>query len=282
MEIVGLSWELIFIVDGEGSLAWRGYIEEISDQPHVRAILLGRNVGQHAAIRFGLGQAGGEVAYVMDCDLQDPPEIIPEILAPLISGEVDVVLTHRRGHETESSLRLFRWMYNRVAKVVTGLDIHYALGPVVALSPRAISYVKMFREEAHTLQILAWLELPSRVISYERQSRPRGQSSYSRRARLRHAVSGMSFSTARILGYIFVASLALAVSALILLFVLTALLVSGSPPSGWLSLITVSVIGFASISMLVSFTGGLVIQALNLLRQRPNAVVTDTWSGQCH
>jgi len=278
MESLGCDFELIFIVDGEGVPAWEEYLNEIHALPCARAILLGRNIGQHAAIRFGLGEAQGKWVYIMDCDLQDPPEIIPEVLAPLAVDGVDIVLTRRRGHRNETSLRLLRRLYNRLSSAVTGLHIPYEIGPVIALSSRAVSYVRMFREEAHILQILAWLEMPSAVIDYERQERLVGKSSYSFGSKLRHAVGGLSFSTARILSLIFLVSMALAVAAILSLIVLLFLLVSGNPPSGWLSLITVSIAGFALIAMLISFTGGLVIQGLNLARQRPSAIVTHTWN----
>lgn len=276
MESLALEWEVLFIVDGEGDVPWRSYLEELSEQPHARAVLLGRNVGQHAAIRFGLGEVAGSIAYIMDCDLQDPPEIIPEVLAPIVSGDAEVVLTRRGGHRSETSSRFLRKAYNNLAHVVTGLSIPYEVGPVMALSPRAVSYVRMFREEAHTLQILAWLGLPSATVVYERQERPSGRSSYSLAARLRHAASGLSFSTARVLAMVFVGSLLLAVGSIVFLGALLVSLLSGSPPSGWLSLITVSVLGFALLSMLVSFTGALVIQVLNLARQRPTVTVART------
>lgn len=278
MEIVGLEWELIFVVDGEGGPAWRSYLEEIKDEKRARAILLGRNIGQHGAIRFGLGQATGDISLIMDCDLQDPPEIIPEVLAPLLSGEVDIVLTHRRSPHIESSLPLVRKLYNRIAAVVTGLDIHYAFGPVIALTSRTASYVTMFKEEAHTLQILTWLQMPSAVVHYERHARPKGHSSYSLSSKFRHATAGLSFSTARILSFVFLASLVLAAVAIAFLGFFIFLFLRGTPPDGWLSLIAVSVVGFALISMLVSFTGGLVVQTLNLARQRPAAIVADTWN----
>lgn len=278
MKHLGLEWEIVFVVDGEGGNAWQGYLDEIRKYQRARAILLSRNIGQHAAIRFGLSMAKGDLFYIMDCDLQDPPEIIPEVLAPLCTGAVDVVLTHRLGQHSESSWKSMRRLYNRIAEIVTGLDIHYALGPVTALSSRAAEYVTMFKEEAHTLQILMWLRMPSTVVYYERCSRPSGRSSYSLKSRIRHAVSGLSFSTARLLAFVFVASFALASAAVSYLGFLLYLSLTGTPPDGWLSLITVSIVGFASIAMLVSFTGGLVIQALNIARQRPTAIVIDMWN----
>lgn len=282
MEPLDLDWELLFVVDGEGNVAWRGYLEEIDGQPHTRAVLLGRNVGQHAAIRFGLGEVEGSIAYIMDCDLQDPPEIIPEVLAPIVSGDVEVVLTRRGGSRNETSSRFLRKTYSTLARVLTGLDIPYEVGPVIALSPQAVSYVRMFKEEAHTLQILSWLRLSSATVVYERQERQIGRSSYSLAARLRHAASGLSFSTARILALVFVASLVLAAGSIVSLSLLLVSLLSGNSPSGWLSLITVSVLGFAFLSMLISFTGALVIQVLNLARHRPAAIVARQWKNEEH
>ncbi len=277
MEDVGLPWEILFIMDGDGIAAWEDYTKDIPENLPVRAIRLSRNFGQHRAIRFGIQQAREGIVFIMDCDLQDPPEIIPEVLAPVMSGAVDVVYTSRTGQYKETSGRAIRSIYSRLAAAVTGLEADKSLGPVIAISSRTVPYVNSFREDAHILQILRWLSLPHTTIEYVRQTRNIGRSSYTLTKRISHAIRGLAFSANRFMAVVFTLSFVAAFSSLVLMVILAIDLAQGNPPSGWLSLMCVTILGYGLGGMLLSVIGGLLIEVLNIGRQRPPTVVAETW-----
>jgi len=280
MKSFDISWEVVYIVDGETPEDWVAYIDEIPGDRPVRAFRLSRNFGQHPALRLGIAKAQSGFVVLMDCDLQDPPEVIPSILHPLLSGQADVVMTRRQGNYDSISRQWLRHMYTRIMHTVTGLQFEESPGPVIGLSPYARELVGAFREDAHLAHILAWLDLPHVTIDYQRESRTHGRSSYSIRRRIRHAVRGLSFSSTRLIGGVFVASFVAAAAALTGLVALTLSLLRGSPPSGWLSLLTVTVLGFSLVGMVLSILGGLILEILSLVRGRPMTVIADVWPGR--
>ena len=280
MQQFDIPWEVVFVVDGESVDEWANYLREIPSNRPVRAFRLSRNFGQHPAIRLGIAKARPGFVVLMDCDLQDPPEIIPSILHPLISGQADVVMTRRQGNYDSVSRQWLRHVYTRVMHSFTGLDFEESPGPVIGLSPYARELVGSFREDAHLAHIIAWLDLPHTTISYQREVRTHGTSSYSIRRRIRHALRGLSFSSTRLIGGLFIASFFAAVTALAGLLALVTSVLRGSPPSGWLSLLTVTVFGFSLVGMMLSLLGGLILEILKLVRERPMAVVADSWRGR--
>lgn len=280
MEILGQPWELLFVVDGESDTAWQQYREEIPLDLPVRMVRLSRNFGQHPAIRYGIQEAQPGAVVVMDCDLQDPPEIVPKVLGPILAGKADMVLTQRRGKFDENSRVLMRSAYSRFLSAITGLEIHAGLGPFIGLSDNARQYVNAFSEDAHLLHVLRWLALPEATVGYERNTRPQGKSSYSLMRTLRHALRGLAFSANRLMGALFTTSFVVALLSIFGLLTLGIKFAQGTPPSGWLSLISVMTLGFALMGMLLSIVGGLLLEVLGLVRGRPPVVIADHWSSR--
>lgn len=280
MSSLGVAWELLLIVDGDGPDLWASYCDELSSLAEnlpVRAICLSRNVGQHRALRYGIRTARDGYILLMDCDLQDPPEVIPQVLGPVIRGDVDVVLTSRRGRYERLRRSALRNGYAKVLAAATGMRFEQSLGPVIALSPSARRHLNQFSEDAHVLHLLQWLDMPHAVFEYERQVRTVGCSSYSFGARIKHAVRGLAFSSTRLVAAAFTLSFGMAVLAVIGLVLLAVEMLKGSPPSGWLSIISVMVLGFAMTGILLSLIGGILLEVLSLVRDRPLAVVARSW-----
>lgn len=270
-------WEILLIVDGESDAAWKDYKDGIPPGAAVRMVRLSRNFGQHSAIRFGIGCARPGAIVILDCDLQDPPEIVPVVLGPVLSRSADIVLTERLGQFDEKSRQLIRRAYSRILASATRLEIPHSVGPVIGLSDRARQYVNTFSEDAHLLHILQWLALPRVTIGYERSVRPEGASSYSLIGKVRHGLRGLVFSASRLMGTVFAASFVAASASIFGIVFLAIRLAQGSPPSGWLSILSVAILGFALVGMLLSILGGLMIEVLGLVRNRPAVVVADEW-----
>lgn len=187
------DYELLFVNDAcpAGSLA---VLRDLATDPAVEVIDLPGNIGQHAAILAGMRQARGTRVVVMDADLQDPPEVIPDLLGRLDAG-YDAVFAGRRG-EYEPSLRL---LTSRLFKALLGwaTGLPADAGAFVALNRRTAAAVLAFRARVPFIPSLVGLAA-RRVTSVPvvRSKRSTGSSAYSGLQRLRLGTLALSWAIA--------------------------------------------------------------------------------------
>lgn len=270
---LGCRIEIVLVDDGAPDSDWSA-IADLSSPMEIRAIRLSRNFGQQVAIRTGLLNARGDVIVVIDCDLQDPPELIPLLVKPILEEDIDIVYSKRNGVYDESSRQLSRKFYSHTLRLVTGINTPEGMGPV-ALSRRATDYVLRFNEDAHLFHLLNWLGLPSEIVPYTRERRAHGKSAYTFRKKLQHAIRGLAFSSTRVFAFALIASLLIGAMALTVTAIVVLRSLTGNPPSGWLTLTILTALGFSGMGMLSSMIGGLLIEVLSLSRSRPQVIVRD-------
>ncbi len=194
--------EIILIDDRSPDNAWETITALQARHPSVKGIRLSRNFGQHIAISAGLAAARGDCAVVMDCDLQDAPEKIPELHAKLAEG-YDLVLA-RRVRRNHSWFRLSAAkVYFGLMSKFTGKQIDGSYGTFSMLSRKVIDAFLQFHErERHYLFILRWLGFNTGSIDLEHQKRTIGTSAYTFRTLLRHAADGIFFQATVLLRWI--------------------------------------------------------------------------------
>jgi glycosyltransferase involved in cell wall biosynthesis len=151
--------------------------------PNVGALSLERNVGQHQAVLVGLHYARGKHVLVMDADLQDPPEAIPELLAKLEAGYA-AAFGGRHGYY-ESILRMLTSrLFKLLLRVLCGLPTDAGL--FVAMNPEMVKRLRVCGASRPSLTVMmAFTGLPLVSVPVTRIKRPRGQSAYSVLARLK-------------------------------------------------------------------------------------------------
>src|SRR4051812_42974707 len=99
-------YELVLVDDGSTDLSWPELVRLADGDPHIRLVRLSRNFGHQAALSAGLDAARGDAVVLIDSDLQDPPEVIPELAARWREG-YDVVYAVRRSRPNETRFKLF-------------------------------------------------------------------------------------------------------------------------------------------------------------------------------
>lgn len=188
----GRPYEIICVDDAcpHGSLAVLADLAR--DDPWIVVVPLQRNVGQNRAVLIGLRRAQGRRVVVMDSDLQDPPEIVPDLLANIEDGSTAAVFAGRAGRY-ESSLRL---LTSRVFKRV----LHYLCGtPVdaglfVAMTRETVDQLLRIPHPAPSVvAMIGCTASPLASIPVVRGPRPSGRSAYSAWARLRLSVSTLAW-----------------------------------------------------------------------------------------
>ncbi|MBV9861819.1 MAG: glycosyltransferase family 2 protein [Alphaproteobacteria bacterium] len=276
---LGQPYEIVFVDDRGEDGSWEALSELAASDPCVVVCRLSRNFGQHIAITAGLARCRGAYAVVMDCDLQDPPEFIPHLYEAARDGNA-IVLTRRQARyqsafrhtANRTFFRMLGWMARR--------SFDGEFGSFSLISRPVIDAFLRFRErDRHYLMILGWLGFTNTVVSYERDMRHSGRSGYTLRRLVAHALSGMVFSTTRLLRWVIYVGLVLAAfgMALAVAYVIRYFTVGAAP--GWTSLIVVQLILGGIVTMSVGVTGLYIGKIFEAVQQRPLYVVEEERDG---
>jgi dolichol-phosphate mannosyltransferase len=183
------SLEILLVDDGSPDDAWTRIEELAGRHPQVRGIRLSRNFGQHAAIYAGLEHARGAHVVVMDCDLQDPPEEIPALLARARDG-VDIVHAQRTGRRDPIGKRLSSWCFYRLLAWLSGVPQDHRVANFGVYSRRLVQLLLRMPESERCFPLMVrWTGLPSASVPVAHAGRAQGRSAYDLRKALRLALS---------------------------------------------------------------------------------------------
>ncbi len=183
LESAGITFEMLFVHDGcpAGSLPVLCRLTE--RDPRVAVLVLAGNVGQQRAVMAGLAFARGKAVVVMDADLQDPPEVIPALLAELRNGTAAVFAGRRGRYESPARLatsRIFKFLVHKLSGVPADAGIF------VAMTREMVARLLAFDDPAPFLvAMVGCTRLKTVSIPVERSARPSGNSAYSGWKRLK-------------------------------------------------------------------------------------------------
>ncbi len=191
-----LSYEIVYVDDGstDGSVELLRRWAEADEK--IALLVFSRNFGHQIAITAGLEHARGEAVILMDSDLQDPPELIPEMVSRWREG-CDVVYTQRRARPGESFLkRGTAFVFYRLLRLAAALEIPPDVGDFRLLSRLAADALRSMPERNRFMRgMVSWMGFRQGKVLYDRPSRAAGKSKYSLSQMIRLAMAGMfSFS----------------------------------------------------------------------------------------
>ena len=173
------DWELLLVDDGstDGSAEWA--VAKTREEPHLRVVRLSRNFGHQFAITAGLDRAVGDAVVVMDADLQDPPEVIPELIAAW-EGGADVVYAVRRSREGETWMKKFLAAgFYRVFHQMAQVDVPMDAGDFRLVSRRVVDALKEMRELHRFMRgLTCWVGYKQAAVQYDRAARFAGETKY--------------------------------------------------------------------------------------------------------
>jgi len=193
-------YEIVLVDDGSSDGSWDTLLDLAARDSHLRLLRLSRNFGHQAALSAGLDAARGEAIVLMDADLQDPPELIPQLVGKWREG-FDVVYAIRGEREGEPRLRLASIsLFYRLLYRITATEIPQNVGDFRLLSRRAADAITAMPERARFLRgMTSWIGFRQTGVQYTREARYAGESKYPPRKLLGLALDGItSFSTAPI------------------------------------------------------------------------------------
>jgi polyisoprenyl-phosphate glycosyltransferase len=190
------EFELVIVNDGSSDSTPELLDRIAAADPRVRVIHLSRNFGHQAALTAGLEHARGDVVAMLDADLQDPPELIPDMIARWSQGaEVVYAVRKQRSGETAFKLATASWFY-RLFNKLAQVDLEANSGDFRLLDRRALDALLAMTERSRFLRgMTVWVGFNQTAISYERDARQAGETKYTLRKMLRFSLDAIaSFS----------------------------------------------------------------------------------------
>lgn len=224
MEGLGETWELILIDDGCTDGSTEAMAALAAEDDHVRPLYFARNFGHQIAVTAGLDNSRGKAVVVIDADLQDPPEVIPELVAKWREG-YEVVYAVRQEREGETWFkRVTASTFYRVIYRITDVKIPVDTGDFRLLDRQVVDTLNQMRERHRFLRGMAsWVGFRQAGVPYKRAARFTGMTKYPFRKMLRlalNAVTGFSYFPLQIatyLGFVSAGVSALAIPVVIIL-----------------------------------------------------------------
>ena len=278
LDQLGLPAEIVFIDDGsrDGS---DQFLQQEALRPGSRARLLrlSRNFGKESAMTAGLDYASGDAIIILDADLQDPPELIPEMVAHWREG-ADVVLMRRRTRAGETWIkRATASLFYRFINRMSNFEIPANTGDFRLMSRRALDALKQLPERNRFMKgLFAWVGMPTVTLLYDRDPRAAGTSKWNYLSLFGLAVEGVtSFSIKPLRWAIGLGLLSALIGALFGLWIVFKTLFLGDPVEGYPS--TMAVITFLggvqllTVGILGEYVGKTYIES----KQRPNYLLRD-------
>jgi polyisoprenyl-phosphate glycosyltransferase len=187
------GYEIVFVNDGSRDKTLELLKKARSKDPHIKIVNLSRNFGHQIAITAGMDRAIGNAIIVIDADLQDPPEIFPELVAKWQEG-YDIVHARRRKRAGDTKLKVWTAsLFYRVLKRLTNIDIPVDVGDFRLVSRRALQSFQQLKERRRYVRgMMAWLGYPQAFVDFDREKRFAGTTKYPVSKLLRLAFDGIS------------------------------------------------------------------------------------------
>lgn len=273
LESASIPYELIFVDDGSKDHTYALICEEARRNPAVRGISFSRNFGKEAAIFAGLGEAKGDACVVTDCDLQFPPEVVPQMWMLWQQGyQVVEGKKSGRGNERTAHGICARLFYRLIGKAV-GMDMQSS-SDFKLLDRRVVDVLNTLQEKDTFFRALSfWAGFRTTTVEFEVAERENGQSKWSIGGLFKYAINNLtSFTTAplrvvTVLGSIsLIASFVMAIQTLIRFF-------TDSAVEGFTTVILLLLLIGGAIMISLGIIGHYIARIYDEVKNRPRYIV---------
>ncbi len=272
------NYELIFVNDGSSDNSLAMIRENSREDERIRYVSFSRNFGHQNAVMAGIIRSRGEAVVLIDGDLQDPPELIPELYAKYREG-FKIVYAQRIHRKGESVFKkLSAGIFYRTLKKITSIDIPLDTGDFRLISREVVNHLISMGESSKFLRgQIAWLGFRQASVSFERQERKAGETKYTLRKMMRFAMDGItSFSNfplqiATFLGFLFSV-----IAFIIILYALYSKFILEEVVTGWTS-IMISSMFIGGVQLLcIGIIGEYISRIAVDVKKRPSFVIEET------
>lgn len=271
------TWEVVFVDDGSQDRTAAMLNELAEAEPRYKVISFSRNFGHQVAITAGMDRAEGDAVVIMDADLQDPPQVVAEMIQKWREG-YDVVYGQRSVRHGESIFK--RWTaaaFYRLLRMLLPIEIPLDTGDFRLMSRRVVLSMRALREQHRFVRaMVSWVGFKQTAVQYERPERFAGETKYPLRKMMRFAIDGItSFSIVPLrlatwLG-LFSGVVAIAISGWALYAA-----IAGRTVPGWATIMIVVALAASAQLIMTGILGEYVGRIYEEVKRRPLYVVADT------
>ena len=250
------DYEIIYVNDGSRDQTLPLLKQIAAQDPRAHIISFSRNFGHQAAVSAGIAYAQGDAVVIIDADLQDPPELIPQMVERWQQGS-DVVYAKRSHRDGESRFKLWTAaIFYRMLRTLTDTDIPADTGDFRLIDRKvADAFLQMPEHNRFIRGMVPWLGFTQTPIEYHREERFAGETKYPLKKMVKLASDGiMSFSTRPLQLVMGMGFVSIVVAVLIALYALITKFTGHASMPGWTSLI-----------VLITFLGGIQLVSLGVV-----------------
>jgi glycosyltransferase involved in cell wall biosynthesis len=270
-----VHWEWVVVDDHSQDQTFEVVAELAQRDARIRSIRLSRNSGAHVAIACGLHHARGDCAVLMAADLQDPPEVVPELLARWRDGsEVVWAARNRREGESATTLGFARLYYFIMRRLVGMKEISATGADFLLVDRRVLDAFKQFRESnVSVLALVTWMGFRQTTIRYDKQPRMHGRSGWSLEKKLKlvvDSVTSFTYLPIRAMSYL---GFVLALLGFAYALVVISRALRGYGVQGWSSLMVVVLVLGGIQMLMLGVLGEYLWRALDESRRRPRYLI---------
>jgi len=258
--------EVVFVDDGSTDRTFEMLGEAAMKDPRIVAVGLSRNFGHQAAITAALDHVSGDAVVVMDGDLQDVPEVIPEFVAKFEQG-YDVVYAQRVRRKEPLPLRMCYFLFYRMMASLSDIRLPLDSGDFGLMSRRVIDHMRRMPEHHRYLRgMRSWVGFRQIGVPVERAERYSGKSKYSLMRLLKLATDGIfAFSIVPIRAAALMGALVMLLSTMFVLYAIYAKVVRHESP-----------VGFTALLVAVTFLSGVVLFFLGIIGEYVGRIYEET------
>jgi len=274
---VGEDYEIVLVNDGSSDSSWPIMRKMAAEDAHVVAVNLSRNHGHQLALTAGLDLCRGEAILIIDADLQDPPELLPDMMQAMRAQDADVVYGVRRSRSGETAFkRATAHGFYRLLSRATEVDIPLDAGDFRLMSRRALDALLAMPEQARFIRgMVAWIGFRQVPFAYDRQERFAGSTKYPVKKMVRFALdalTGFSSAPLKLASHV---GLALSIGSVILILYIAYAWAAGHNIPGWTSLMLIVVIIGAVQMFVLALMGEYIGRLYNEAKRRPLYIVQE-------
>lgn len=269
--------ELVIVDDGSADRTWAEITRLSAQDPRVRGVRLSRNFGHQAALSAGMAQARGRTVCFMDADLQDPPELLGQLLEQWRAGH-EVVYAVRRSRKEGLAKRTAYSGFYRVYRRLANIDVPVDSGDFALLDRRVVDELLALPEHNRFLRGLrSWVGYRQVGVEYDRDARHAGEPKYTTRRLFRLAVDGLlSFSAVPLRMASYLGILVALAGGIYIGVAVVFRLFYGGVPEGWTSIIAVILAIGGMQLIVVGVLGEYVARIYDESKARPNFLIAET------
>ena len=277
MDSLGKDYELIFINDGSNDTTPNIIQALCKIDQNVKLISFSRNFGHQIAISAGLDYANGDTAIIIDADLQDPPEIIPEMIKKWDEG-YEVVYGKRIKRKGETLFKkTTAFLFYRLLKNLTNYEIPVDTGDFRLVDRKVLEVMKTLTEKSRFMRgLVSWVGFKQSYVEYIRDERFAGETKYPLKRMLKFAtdaITSFSYIPLRLASYLgFVFSV---LSFLYLIYVIYLKFFTNKTILGWTSLLAVNLFSFGIVFIILGIIGEYIGRIYEEAKNRPLYIVRE-------